>query len=135
MSLSLEEQDSYIIIIGRVRWLFHHHWKSKMVISLSLEEQDDYITIVGRVGWLYHYHCRPLYKEMMMLTILYHYIAVQQCQIYQNILHLQHSSTVDDQQVGHINQVGHLSKTPLNLLEIHEICPIDTSESKQLNYD
>ncbi len=37
--------------------------------------------------------------------------------------------TVDD------CQVGHLSKTPLNLLEIHEIGPVDTSESKQQNYD
>ncbi len=43
--------------------------------------------------------------------------------------------TVDDQQVGHVNQVGHLSKTPLNLLEIHGIGPVDTSESKQQNYD
>ncbi len=32
--------------------------------------------------------------------------------------------------MGHVNQVGHLSKTPLNLLEIHEIGPVDTSESK-----
>ncbi len=45
------------------------------------------------------------------------------------------SPTVDDQQVGHINQVGHLSKTPLSLLEIHEIGPVDTFESKQQNYD
>ncbi len=35
----------------------------------------------------------------------------------------------------HINQVGHLSKTPLNLLEIHEIGPVDPSESKQQNYE
>ncbi len=28
-----------------------------------------------------------------------------------------------------------LSKTPLNLLEIHEIGSVDTSESKQQNYD
>ncbi len=28
-----------------------------------------------------------------------------------------------------------IKKTPLNLLEIHEIGPIDTSESKQQNYD
>ncbi len=34
-----------------------------------------------------------------------------------------------------VNQVGHLSKTPLNLLEIHEIGPVDTSESKQQNYN
>ncbi len=26
-------------------------------------------------------------------------------------------------------------KVPLNLLEIHEIGPVDTSESKQQNYD
>ncbi len=32
-------------------------------------------------------------------------------------------STVDDWQVGHVNQVG------------HEIGPVDTSESKQHNYD
>ncbi len=38
--------------------------------------------------------------------------------------------TVDDRQVGHVNQVGHLSKTPLNLLEIHEIGSVETSESK-----
>ncbi len=37
--------------------------------------------------------------------------------------------------MGHVNQVGHLSKTPLNLLEIHEIGPVDTSESKQQNYE
>ncbi len=37
--------------------------------------------------------------------------------------------------MGHVNQVGHLSKTPLNLLEIHEIGPVDTSESKQQNDD
>ncbi len=42
-------------------------------------------------------------------------------------------STVDDASVGHVNQVGHLSKTPLNLLEIHEFGPVDTSESKQQN--
>ncbi len=35
----------------------------------------------------------------------------------------------------HIKQVGHLSKTPLNLLEIHEIGSVDTFESKQQNYD
>ncbi len=39
--------------------------------------------------------------------------------------------TVDNRQMGHVNQVGHLSKTPLSLLEIHEIGPVDTSESKQ----
>ncbi len=43
--------------------------------------------------------------------------------------------TVDDRQIGHVNQVGHLSKTTLNLLEIHEIGSVDTSESKQQNYD
>ncbi len=43
--------------------------------------------------------------------------------------------TVDDRQMGQVNQVGHLSKTPLNLLEIHTIGSIDTSESKQQNYD
>ncbi len=36
--------------------------------------------------------------------------------------------------MGYVNQVGHLSKTPLNMLEIHEIGSIDTSESKQQNY-
>ncbi len=36
--------------------------------------------------------------------------------------------------MGHVNQVGHLSQTPLNLLEIHEIDSVDTSESKQQNY-
>ncbi len=38
----------------------------------------------------------------------------------------------------HVNQVGHLSKTPLNLLEIHKIVSVDTSESKQqiaIKYD
>ncbi len=33
--------------------------------------------------------------------------------------------------MGHVNQMEHLSKTPLNLLEIHEIGSVDTSESKQ----
>ncbi len=37
--------------------------------------------------------------------------------------------------MGHVNQVGHLPKTHLNLLEIHEIGPVDTSESNQCNYD
>ncbi len=39
--------------------------------------------------------------------------------------------------MGHVNQdqVEHLSKTPLNLLEIHEIGSVDTSKSKQQNYD
>ncbi len=41
--------------------------------------------------------------------------------------------TVHDKQMGHINQVGHLSKAPLNLLEIHQIGSVDTSESKQQN--
>ncbi len=36
--------------------------------------------------------------------------------------------------MGHVNQVGHLKKTPLNLLEIHKIGSVDTSESKQ-NYN
>ncbi len=35
--------------------------------------------------------------------------------------------------MGHINQVGHLSKTTLNVLEIHVIDSVDTSESKQQN--
>ncbi len=43
--------------------------------------------------------------------------------------------TVDDMQTGHVNQVGHLSKTPLNLLEIHEIGSVDTFEFKQQNCD
>ncbi len=42
--------------------------------------------------------------------------------------------TVDDKQMGQVNQVGHLSKTHLNLLEIPEIGSVDTSESKQQNY-
>ncbi len=37
--------------------------------------------------------------------------------------------------MGHVNQVGHLSKTPLNLIEIHEIGSVDTSESKQQRYN
>ncbi len=37
--------------------------------------------------------------------------------------------------MGHINQVGHLSKTLLNFVEIHGIGSVDTSESKQQNYD
>ncbi len=36
--------------------------------------------------------------------------------------------------MGNVKQVGHLTKTPLNLLEIHGIGPVDTSESKQQNY-
>ncbi len=31
--------------------------------------------------------------------------------------------------------MGHLSKSHVNLLEIHEIGPVDTSQSKQQNYD
>ncbi len=42
---------------------------------------------------------------------------------------------VDDRQMGHVNQVGYPSKTPLNLLEIHEISSVETSESKQQNCD
>ncbi len=38
-------------------------------------------------------------------------------------------ATVDDR------QVGRLSKTPLNLLEIHEIGSVDTSVSKLQNCD
>ncbi len=56
-------------------------------------------------------------------------------EIIQNQLDLIPSLTVDDQQVGHVNQMGHLSKTYLNLLEIHEIGPVDTYESKQHNSD
>ncbi len=37
-------------------------------------------------------------------------------------------------QEGHVNEVGHLSKTYLNLLEIHEIALVDIFESKQQNY-
>ncbi len=37
--------------------------------------------------------------------------------------------------MGHLNQVGHLSKTHLNVLEIQEIGSVDTSESKQQNYN
>ncbi len=37
--------------------------------------------------------------------------------------------------MGHVNQVGHLSKTPLNFIEIHEIGSVDTSESKQQRYN
>ncbi len=33
-------------------------------------------------------------------------------------------------EVEHVNQVGHPSKTPLNLLEIKGIGPVDTAESK-----
>ncbi len=43
--------------------------------------------------------------------------------------------TVADRQMGHVNQVGHLSKSPLNLLEIHEFGSVDTFECKQQNYD
>ncbi len=42
--------------------------------------------------------------------------------------------TVDDRQIGHVNQVGHLTKTHLNLIENHEIGSLDTSESKQKHY-
>ncbi len=37
--------------------------------------------------------------------------------------------------MGHVNQVGHLSKNPLNLLKIHQIGQLDTSESKQQNFN
>ncbi len=40
--------------------------------------------------------------------------------------------TVDDRQMGHVNQVGHLSKTPLNLLEIHEIGSVEACDSNQI---
>ncbi len=33
--------------------------------------------------------------------------------------------TVDDRQMEHVNQVGHLSKTQLNLLEIYKIGLVD----------
>ncbi len=42
---------------------------------------------------------------------------------------------LDKYKIVHVNQVGPLSKTPLNLLEIHEIGSVDTSESKQQNCD
>ncbi len=45
------------------------------------------------------------------------------------------SCTVDNRQMGHVNLVGHLSKTPLNCLKIHEIGSVDTFASKQQNYD
>ncbi len=38
-------------------------------------------------------------------------------------------------QMGQVKQVGHLSKTPLNLIKIHKISPVNTSESKQQNYN
>ncbi len=37
--------------------------------------------------------------------------------------------------MGHVNPVGHLSKTPLNIFEIYQIVSVGTSESKQPNYD
>ncbi len=37
--------------------------------------------------------------------------------------------------MGYVNQVGHLSKTPLKNLKIHEIGSVDKFESKQQNYD
>ncbi len=37
--------------------------------------------------------------------------------------------------MGHVNQLRNLSKTPLNMLEIHEIGSVDTSQSKQQNCD
>ncbi len=43
--------------------------------------------------------------------------------------------TVDDSQMGHGSQVEHLSKTHLNLLEIHKIGSVDTFESKQQIYN
>ncbi len=43
--------------------------------------------------------------------------------------------TVHDWQMGHVNQVGHLLKAPINLLDIHQIGSVDTSESKQQNSD
>ncbi len=55
-------------------------------------------------------------------------------EISSNFINRVTDTTVDDRQMGHVNQVGHLSKTPLNLLEIHEIGSIDTFESKQQNY-
>ncbi len=45
------------------------------------------------------------------------------------------STTVHYRQMGHVNQVGHLSKAPLNLLEIHENDSVDTSKPKQQNYN
>ncbi len=48
---------------------------------------------------------------------------------------LPNRDTVDDRQMGHLNKVGHLSKTPLNLLEIHEIGSVNTFQSKQQNYN
>ncbi len=67
----------------------------------------------------------------MTTSVGYQYCTV--CSKLQLWLHLE--ATVDDSQMGHINQVGHLSKTPLNLLEIHDIGSVGTSESKQQNYD
>ncbi len=43
--------------------------------------------------------------------------------------------TADDGQIGHVSQVGHLSKTLLSMIKIHEIGSVDTSKSKQQNYD
>ncbi len=41
----------------------------------------------------------------------------------------------DVRQMGQCKQVGHLTNVLLNLLEIHEIGSVNTSESKQQNYD
>ncbi len=43
--------------------------------------------------------------------------------------------TVDDREMVHVNQVGHLSKTPLNLLEIYEIGSVVNTSELQQNYN
>ncbi len=42
---------------------------------------------------------------------------------------------MDGWRVGQVNQVGHLSAAPLNLLEISEVGPVDASGSGQQNCD
>ncbi len=45
------------------------------------------------------------------------------------------SILVDGLWVGHVNQVGHLSGAPLNLLQIRKVGPVDESGSGQQNCD
>ncbi len=81
------------------------------------------------------YKSLPVYISMVLNKTFLFCLTIKTSLMWDSFIKICEYITVDDREMGHVNKVGHLSETLLNLLETHKIGSVDTFESKQQNYD
>ncbi len=130
--IALHQCTSYMASCGLSTFgLTRHGHPARDVImhGLSIECRLAELRLPG-----VYYLRKSIWNKMLQNCQLTYWFRKKIAQMNLSRLQLQttnYSVTVDDKHMGHVNQVGRLSKTLLNLLEIHEIGSVDTFESTQ----